>query len=381
MQNNRNRKTQRWPGKAYWIILFTTIALLVALTISFFVVLLIGDKEREFEEPSGNVPTGIVKKTNKKTGITLPSVSEGGNYLSSPSGDVAAIDGINSECAVLVDIGANKSVAEKNADVIIHPASMTKVMTLLVACENAKNPNALLTVKEEMLQRRAELGGSGELVENTTAINADGDPEEIDIIGKSVTVADALYLINYQSDTVACLLIAEYVSGSEDEFVKLMNAKASELGLTKTNFVNCTGLTEKSGNYNTTTCREMASMMQAALDNPVAKKIITATDKFKVDIYEGTTKTEYVLPFFADWHNKTNRLGGDIWAGKVKILGGKTGYEDIPTSCFVTYGVHSGSSNDYVCVIVGRTIGSSAAIVYPEPQTKDTRLIYKNYAK
>ena len=375
MQNNK------MPGKAYWIILFTTIALLVALIIAFVVVMCIGEGGNEVEVPTGNSPTGITKKTNKKTVITLPCITEGGAYLSTSASGVATIEGIKSECAVLVDISSNKSVAEKGADVVIHPASMTKVMTLLVACENAKNPNALLTVKEEMLQRRAELEGSGELVENTTALNGEGDPEQIDIIGKSVTVADALYLINYQSDTVACLLIANYVAGSEADFVKLMNDKAAELGLSKTKFVNSTGLTEKSGDYNTTTCREMAAIMAAAIDNPMVKKIVTGTEKFKADIYEGKTKTEYVIPFFADWHNKANRLNGDIWAGKVKLLGGKTGYEDIPTSCFVTYGIHSGSNKAYVCVIVGKTIGSNAEVVYPEPQTKDTRLIYANYAK
>ena len=177
MQNNRNGN--RFPGKAYWIILFTTIALLVALMISFVVVLCVVGNESETEIPSGDEPTGIVKKTNKKTGITLPCITEGGSYLSTSASGVATIDGINSECAVLVDINSNKSVAEKNADVVIHPASMTKVMTLLVACENAKNPNALLTVKEEMLQRRAELDGSGELVENTTALNSEGDAEQI----------------------------------------------------------------------------------------------------------------------------------------------------------------------------------------------------------
>ena len=125
----------------------------------------------------------------------------------------------------------------------------------------------------------------------------------------------------------------------------------------------------------------MAAIMAAALDNPVAKKVITSIDKFKVDIYEGKTKTEYVIPFFADWQNKSNRLGGTVTAGKVTILGGKTGYEDIPTSCFVTYGKHSVSGNEYVCVIIGRTIGSTSAEIYPAPQTADTRLIYKNYAK
>lgn len=375
---------ERWPGKTYWVILFATLVLLIALTISFFTVLLITGSDDIPPDVSnlgnnGNY-TAVTKKENKKTGIILPSETNGGNYLSI-SDQAVTIEGISSECAILVDIGARASIAEKNSDIVIHPASMTKIMTLLVACENAKNPNALLTVENEMLERRAELGGSGELVENTTAVNSEGEAEQIEIVGKSVTVADALYLINYQSDTVACLLIAEYVAGSEAEFVKLMNQKARDIGLSNTNFVNCTGLTEKSGDYNTTTCREMAAIMACALNNSVAKKIITSTEKFKVDVYEGTDKTEYTIPFFADWHNKSNRLNGNVTAGGVKILGGKTGYEDIPTSCFVTYGINTSTSKEYICVTVGHMTGSTAAIVYPAASTSDTRLIYKNYAK
>lgn len=396
-QNNRNTQLYRsssyrnaWPGTKYWIILFTTLALLVAMTISLVVVLCIDtESEPSFDDLGGEkIPSGSGSSTvnnnttvKTKTGIKLPCVTAAGSYLSSPSASVSNIEGINSDCAILVDINGNVSVAEKNADTLVHPASLTKVMTLLVACENVKNAGALLTVKQEMLDRRTELDGSGELVDNTTAVNGDGDTETIEIVGKSVTVEDALYLINYQSDTVACLMIAEHVAGSEDAFVEKMNAKAVAIGLSSTNFVNCTGLTEKSGSYNTTTAREMAAIMACALKNETARAIITSYQKYNADIYEDGKKTEYTIPFFADWQNYPKRLNGNTRAGSVNILGGKTGYEDIPTSCFVTYGKNTKTAKEYVCVTIGKYLGSKSADVYNAPSTEDTRTVYKNYAK
>jgi D-alanyl-D-alanine carboxypeptidase (penicillin-binding protein 5/6) len=321
-----------------------------------------------------------VSKAGKKTGIKLPSATTGGNYKSSSAASVKTIEGITCEAAVLVEVGSNTSVAEKNADSAVHPASLTKVMTLLVACENAKDPNKLLTVKQDMLDRRTELDGSGELVDNTSVLDANDDLIQIQIVGKSVTVEDALYLINYQSDTVACLLMAEYVAGSEEAFVAMMNAKAREIGLTNTTFVNCTGLTEKSGEYNKTTAREMAAILACALENSVAKKIISATDKYTVNVYENGKKTEYKIPFFADWYNREARLNGNTKAGKVTIKGGKTGYEDIPTSCFITYGTSASSGKTYVCVVIGKLLGSSSKGINNAGGTADMRTVYSKYA-
>ena len=66
-------------------------------------------------------------------------------------------------------------------------------------------------------------------------------------------------------------------------------------------------------------------------------------------------------------------------AGSVTIRGGKTGYEDIPTSCFVTYGTSS-NGKTYVCVAIGKLIGSDGKNVNNSTNTADTRTIYKNYA-
>ena len=284
-------------------------------------------------------------------------------------------DEIASEYAVLVSLTSNTAVASKAADAVIHPASMTKVMTLLVACENAKASNVLLTVKQEMLDRRKALGGSGELVENTSAINSNGDVEKIPILGKSITVEDALYLINYQSDTISCLMIAEYVAGSEAEFVKLMNKKAQDLGLTNTNFVNCTGLTEADGRYNQTTCREMAAIMACAMNNAVAKEVITSTERYYVTIYEKGEETPYYLSFYAAWQG-ADWLNGQTVAGNVDILGGKTGWETIPKYCFVTYAKNRSTGEEYVCVTV-----KADTVAKGRAAATDARTLYRNYAQ
>ena len=378
---NQGNTNGQWPGKTYFLILFVTIALIIALTLSLALVLFIddGDSKGPNDDDIPNGDNTPIVRVGQKTGMRLPSITVGGSFLSSSAAGVRTISGISCEAAILVDVDSNVSVAEKNADTVVHPASLSKVMTLLVACENAADPNALLTVKQDMLDRRTELGGSGQLVDNASVLDGNDDSLVISIVGMSVTLEDALYLINYKSDTVACLLVAEYIAGSESAFVSMMNAKARELGLTSTTFVNATGLTEKSGQYNRTTAREMAAIMACALNNEVARTVISATDKYKADVYENGRKTEYYIPFFADWYNKEARLNGKTSAGTVTIRGGKTGYEDIPTSCFVTYGTSS-NGKTYVCVAIGKLIGSDGKNVNNSTNTADTRTIYKNYA-
>ena len=389
------------PGPKYWIIFFTTIILIVAMMISLVVVLCL-EEEDDYEPPvsntSGGKQTGsgtgnsiVNNNTNvkTKTGIKLPCVTAGGKLLSSSASNCSTIEDISSECAILVDINGNVSIAEKYADTLVHPASMTKVMTLLVACENIQNAGALLTIEQEMLDRRAELEGSGEIVENAIVVDSNGDTiDNYDLIGHSITAEDALYLINYQSDTVACLMIANLVAGSEEAFVAKMNQKAAQIGLSNTHFVNCTGLTESSGEHNRTTVREMAAIMVCAMKNEAARKVITSNQLYKVDLYNNSKKTDLVLSFYADWDVRrwNNRDYDQVRAEKASLkgfslLGGKTGYEDIPTSCYVTVGRSTKTGKEYVCVTVGKALNSSAPDIKNEMSTVDAVKIYKNYIK
>lgn len=343
--------------------------------------------------PSVNVSASPT--ISNKTGIVLPCVAKNGNVSFVSSNNMQNIDNISSEHAILVNLSNNTSVAEKKADIQIHPASMTKVMTLIVACESEKaNATALLTITKEMFEKCHELDGSGLLTDTIgTVRTSDNESESLkssDVVGKSITFEDALHLIAYQSDTVACLLVAEYIGGSEEAFVSLMNKKAQELGLDKTNFVNSTGLTEKGNEHNVTTCRQMASIMAYALNNETVKAILTTHgiydgDTYKVNIYDydsdgNAFPIDNYIPFYPYWYNYKNRLNKDPKAGKVTILGAKTGYEDIPTSCWVSYGVNESTKTEYICVTVGKGIDSSESGVNNATATADLRAIYKKYA-
>ena len=307
-----------------------------------------------------------------EAGITLPSATQVGTSINY-SAPATEISGISSAAAVLIDMNAGNAIAGKNADVRIHPASMTKVMTLLVACEKAQNAGKLLTVEQWMEDYRQSTGASGNLGF---------------VAGDQISVESALYLINYRSDTIACLLIAQYIAGNEADFVSLMNQKASELGLKDTHFVNTTGLQDPN-HY--TTCREMAIIMNAAMNNPTASKIITSYVGTTIDIYNGYedgNTTPYRQPtIYSSWYS--DRMDNDprITDSSFKIIGGKTGYEDIPTGCFVTVAKNSSNGKQYICVNVGR-------ITMPEDEyeerntritssksTEDSVTIYKTYAK
>lgn len=332
------------------------------------------------KEESGKKPDKPVQTPQSdpgaKTGIVLPSATATKVYLGgvdATTKDITDDEDIKSAAMALLDMTDNRLVAGKNADVKIYPASMTKVMTLLVACENAKDPNAMLTVTADMISKYAS--GS----------NAGGSVAFEWKEGYQVTVEDALHLIIYQSDTFACWLIAEHVAGSEAEFVAMMNAKAvNELGLMGTHFTNCTGLFNAE-HY--TTAREMAAIMAAAMNNTAAATVLQKYDMYTVDIYKNGEAYD-TQDMWSGWYTGRLEQYGypkttAYYAGKgsdIRIVSGKTGWEEVPTGCFVTAGVDTVTGRQYVCVQVGRidktqiTIGSSTS-------TYDTRVMYQKYAK
>ena len=296
--------------------------------------------------------------------ISLPSVTQSGTKVSY-SAPASEISGISSAAAVLVDMSDGNAIAGKNADTKIFPASMTKVMTLLVACEKAQNAGKLLTVEQWMVDYQQSTGASGNLGF---------------VAGDQISVESALYLINYKSDTISCLLIANYIAGSEENFVALMNQKAADMGLSGTHFVNTTGLHD-ANHY--TTCREMAAIMNEAMNNPTAKKIITSYAGTTINIYrdyEGGNTDPYRQPIvYSSWYSE--RMGDDPRIdSNLKVIGGKTGYEDIPTGCFVTVAKNNSNGKQYICVNVGR-IDETQGTVSASQSTQDSVTIYKTYAK
>ena len=366
----------------FWVVFSATLLLLAAMIIALTVTLCIADEPSGANGPSGGgqsqvdnnhqeepTPTPV---RSTKTGISLPCATKAGTYVydTSVAADMSGDPDIQSRAAALINVTEGKAVASKNGSAPIAPASMTKVMTVLLACEKATDPNALLTVTDEMVTKYASTGGGSVGVTEWKA-------------GEQMTVEDALYLAIYQSDTYACWLLAEHIAGSEAAFAQMMTARARELGCSEnTNFVNSTGLEDPN---HKTTCFDLAAIMAAAMNNEAAYKILTSYDLYTFDLYVNGAKTRSIS-WYPAWCEERLKLYGypqTAWyyAGNrsdIRILAGKTGYETSAGNCFVTAGQITDDSgaltgNIYVCV--------QAGAASPREATYDTRKIYQKHAK
>ncbi len=133
---------------------------------------------------------------------------------------------LNLKSYILIDPNTNTVIAESNSDGLVEPASMTKVMTAYVVADQINNN--LISLEDEVLvsEKAWKMGGSRMFIE----------------VGKKVTVLDLMKGIMIQSGNDASVAIAEYVGGTEEGFVDLMNSYAGSIGMKNTYFVNSTGL-------------------------------------------------------------------------------------------------------------------------------------------
>ena len=155
----------------------------------------------------------------------------------------------DADMAVVIDAHTGKILFEKNKDKKTYPASMTKIMTVLIVFE--KLANGTLTLDDKFLvSERAwkEREGSSMFVE----------------IDKEIRVEDLLRGVIVQSGNDACIVIAENIAGTEDEFAKMMTDKGIEIGLKNTNFTNSTGM-HNPKNYSTV--YDLAILSQYLINN------------------------------------------------------------------------------------------------------------------
>ena len=131
-----------------------------------------------------------------------------------------------SQAAVLMEGSTGKVLYEKNKDERLKPASITKIMTLLLIFEALESGQIKLTDDVSVSEHAASMGGSQVFLEPY-------EVQKVDTMIKCISIASA---------NDASVAMAEHIAGSEEEFVARMNAKAKELGMNNTNFVNCTGL-------------------------------------------------------------------------------------------------------------------------------------------
>jgi len=174
----------------------------------------------------------------------------------------AAFD-INVRTAILQDYLSGEILYEKDADKSIYPASMTKIMTAIVAFELIKSGDL-------------DLNDKFVVSENAWRLSSAGYSSMFIMVGDLVSVEELLNGIIIVSGNDACVALAEGIAGSEEEFALLMTAKAREIGMKNTNFANSSGINNTENN---STVRDVMIMSKYLIKNyPEEYKIFSAKE-------------------------------------------------------------------------------------------------------
>jgi D-alanyl-D-alanine carboxypeptidase (penicillin-binding protein 5/6) len=159
---------------------------------------------------------------------------------------------IDAKSAILIDVKSGTVLFEKDSHLKLHPASITKIMTLLLVMESIESGKISLDDEVQCSEHAASMGGSQIWLEPNETMSVD------DLL-KATCVASA---------NDAATALGEYIAGSEDAFVAQMNEKAKDLGMNDTHFENCTGL-------------DAENHMTSAYDISLMSRILIGHDKIK----------------------------------------------------------------------------------------------------
>ena len=235
-----------------------------------------------------------------------------------------------SSSAILVDVQNGTVLAEKGMDEKIYPASMTKLMTLLVAAENLPDLDAAFTMTQAIIDPLYLAGASMAGFVN----------------GEMVTMRDLLYGAVVPSGAEATEALAQAVAGSEEAFVAMMNEKAAALGLTNTHFMNTSGLHDEN-HYSTV--REIALILQAALENETCAEILSAENYRASETEQHPDGLAMTNKFLYRVHHEYALNGAEITAAK-------TGYTTEAMNCCASAG-KTPDGRSVICVTANAWTG------------------------
>ncbi len=256
--------------------------------------------------------------------ILLSRYSQSGNVSSQKADMEVSLNDLYSPYAVLIEADNCAVIGEKNSNERIYPASMTKILSVLEAIESIRDLNKKVTISEDFYDN----------LYDSDASRAGFEP------GETTTVNDLLYGALLPSGAECCMQLAIEAAGSEEGLVQKMNNKVNRLGLTGTNFVNCTGLHD-SEQY--TTVYEMALILKEAVSNETFRNVFTSH-------YHVMDPTEVHPDGFTVWSTFFKSIEDDSVTGG-KILGAKTGYTEEAGLCLASLAEIGGK--DYILVTAG----------------------------
>lgn len=234
---------------------------------------------------------------------------------------------LNSEAAIVMDAKTGQVIFQKNAFKRKYPASITKILTTLVALEKG-DLSSTITMSEDAV----------------TKIDSDSSRIYLDV-GEQINFEDALYAVMLASANEAAWGVAEHIAGSLEEFCNMMNEKAASLGCLDTHFVNANGLSDDN-HY--TTAYDMALITREAINNEKFCQI-TATTTYEIpptnkldeprNIYQGNRLIQSDSEYYYQYCN-----------------GGKTGYTNAAGGTLVAWGEKDGKK--LICVTM-KTAGNA----------------------
>lgn len=234
------------------------------------------------------------------------------------------------EHALLVNITTGEIIAQKLPDEIAYPASITKVMTAIVAIETIEDLESEVRLDYDMFQyiysRSASTAGF--------------------YSGERVKAIDLLYGLILPSGADAALGLAKLAAGSEEDFVRLMNDKCEELKLENTHFTNCTGL-DDINHYST--CSDLYRLLRYALKNQTFYDVFTTMEytTSPTNIHGSGLTVRSTIKY--NYDKEGLPLG--------YVIGGKTGYTIPAKQCMATLALKDGSY--YALIVLGCGDGTS----------------------
>lgn len=234
------------------------------------------------------------------------------------------LSGLNSRAGILVRLSDGQVIARQRQDEKIFPASLTKIMTCIIALETIDDLEAEISMPEDIFP----------------PLYADNASMAGFLPGEHVKIMDLLYGIILPSGGECSAAAAEYAAGSQEAFVKLMNEKAQELGMDNTHFENVTGLHDEN-HY--TTVSDLAVLLEYALRNDTFEQIFSSKEHFvsPTDGHpEGLMLKSSMFVLEQDWT-----------VGRGEIRGGKTGYTDQSGLCLATEAMLG--NEKYIAVTAG----------------------------
>ena len=215
---------------------------------------------------------------------------------------------VYAESTLVMDADTGTILYAKNIDERKYPASITKIMTTLLAIENS-TPNDWVTFSDHAIWG---------IERNSSHIGIR--------IGEVLSMKDCLYGMMLASANEVCLAVAEHISGDVPTFVEMMNRKAAELGCTNTNFTNPNGLPDE---QHYTSARDMALIARAAWQNELFREV-SATKTYKI----GWTNKAGEARWLGNHHKMLWEDSGYYYEG---CQGGKTGFTRVALNTLVTY--------------------------------------------